>query len=66
MRSSCVGSELHLCPSCKIKMVSGDYERCYGCQAKWWKVYDECIGAGWPEDLARSRADDSYHPLRRG
>jgi hypothetical protein len=55
-----VNEGYHLCPSCKIKRVKDEYDRCYGCERKWWKVYDECYGAGWPESKARDRADEFY------
>lgn len=53
----------HICPSCKVAQVKDDFKLCFGCERKWWKVYDSCVGAGWPEDLARCRADD-YYPGR--
>lgn len=56
---------LHLCPSCKVAVVPDRYQRCAGCQAKWWYVYDSCIGHGWTESLARCKADDSYLPMSR-
>jgi len=55
----------HLCPSCKVRFVDDRYERCVGCHMKWKKVYESCLNHGWSEDLARCRADDSYHPMCR-
>lgn len=55
----------HVCPSCKVRMVEDRYERCAGCKAKWDAVRNSCVNHGWPEDLARARADDSYPPRCR-
>lgn len=54
----CEGS--HWCPSCKVRVVADEYRRCAGCQRKWLYVYDSCVKAGWPDDLARCKANDSY------
>ena len=50
----------HVCPSCQAKLVDDNYERCYGCQKKWWTVYDSCFEKGWPSSYAKKKADDSY------
>jgi len=50
----------HFCPSCKLRVVGDMYIRCFGCQAKWRKVFNDCIDAGWPQDYSYMRADDFY------
>jgi len=50
----------HLCPSCRVRIVDDRYKRCFGCQAKWWKVFNDCVNVGWPDDYARLKADSVY------
>lgn len=50
----------HMCPSCKARLIDVKYKRCYGCQAKWRKVFKDCLNVGWPQDYAALRADGVY------
>jgi len=50
----------HWCPSCRVVAVEHGFSLCFGCERKWWKVYDDCCGAGLPEGIARSKADCAY------
>ena len=50
----------HWCRCCKVHVVKDDYNLCYGCEKKWWKVYNDCVNHGWAEDMARQRANDAY------
>lgn len=54
------GEGMHWCPSCGAQKVYDRYRRCYSCQRKWNHVYQMCLNYGWPEDLAISKANDSY------
>lgn len=57
--------EQHVCPSCKVAMVDSEYDRCFGCQRKWFWVYRCCVRTGWPKSLAVCKANESY-PSSRG
>lgn len=58
--SADVPGETHICPSCKDRCIEVRYKRCYGCQAKWKKVFTDCLAVGWPQDYAALRADGFY------
>jgi len=55
---SCNGE--HVCPSCRMRLVSDRFKRCFVCQRKWRKIFEDCVNVGWPDDYARLRADEFY------
>lgn len=55
---SCNGE--HVCPSCRLRLVSDRFKRCFACQRKWRKIFEDCVNVGWPDDYARLRADVFY------
>ena len=50
----------HWCHSCKVHVVKDGYDLCFGCERKWQKVFKDCCDHGWPDDIARCKADDAY------